>query len=241
MKRFSFTIIEKFVIAVFIVVSTVFVYSVVSGDKTVCNRLTAQATQIAHTALRYIISPTPTMPPRIAQNKNGYQTIVPGQIDITQIPQKNPTYDDWGQAKKIDDHTYTIRVGYDDRMGTAQEILTALNSYRQASGRGPLAWDDRLASYSQERANNFQSIETTDKHAGFDDYLENQDGFNKLGYSRLGENSYYGGPLYGVHLIEWVFAKSPGHDANQLDPGWTHVGIGVTNNATNLIFGAGRL
>jgi uncharacterized protein YkwD len=42
-------------------------------------------------------------------------------------------------------------------------------------------------------------------------------------------------------LIEWVFAKSPEHNANQLDSGWTHVGIGVSGYGVNLIFGGGKL
>ena len=43
------------------------------------------------------------------------------------------------------------------------------------------------------------------------------------------------------HVIEWVFAKSPGHDANQKDPDWTHVGIGVTDSTVNLIFGGSKM
>jgi uncharacterized protein YkwD len=51
----------------------------------------------------------------------------------------------------------------------------------------------------------------------------------------------YGGPLNGTHLIEWVFSQSPGHDANQLDNGWSHVGVGVTDTSVNLVFGGEKM
>jgi len=143
----------------------------------------------------------------------------------------------WGVAQKVDDVTYTIKVGADESMATPQEVLQALNNYRTVNGKSSLTWDDKLASYAQSRANHFSSIAGTDKHAGFDTFLNNENGFASLGFRRVGENSYYGGKLNGVHMIEWVFAKSPGHNANQLDSQWTHVGIGVTDTSANLNFG----
>jgi uncharacterized protein YkwD len=65
----------------------------------------------------------------------------------------------------------------------------------------------------------------------------NNDGFGKLGFSSLGENSSYGYLLEGVHLIEWVYAGDAPHDNNQLNSEWSHVGIGVNGTATDLIFG----
>lgn len=190
-----------------------------------------------HLAREFFISPTPVPPsPREAK---AYTP--PQQIAITTVPKRNQEEDEWGVARQIDEHTYTIRVGSDDRMGTRDEVLAALNQYRAVNGAGALVFDDRLNNYAQSRADHFVSIKSTDAHAGFNDYLENNHGFEALGFARLGENSYYGGPLYGVHLIEWVFAKSPGHNANQIDKGWTHVGIGVTGLSANLIFGANQI
>lgn len=167
-------------------------------------------------------------------------TITP-QVKRKTTTTKAPTQEEWGVAKEISEGTYTIRVGSDAAMGNPQEVLSALNAYRNTSGRSTLSWDDKLASYAQSRADHMNSIQTTDKHEGFNRFLEQEDGFNKLGFYRLGENSYYGGPLNGTHVIEWVFAKSPGHDANQKDPDWTHVGIGVTNSTINLIFGGSKM
>ncbi|KXK10079.1 MAG: Cysteine-rich secretory protein family protein [Microgenomates bacterium OLB23] len=149
--------------------------------------------------------------------------------------------EEWGVAKEIEKGTYTIRVGNDAAMGTPQEVFNALNAYRATNGKSSLSWDDNLARYAQSRAEYMSSIKTTDQHAGFNYYLENDDGFNRLGFYQLGENSYYGGPLTGTHLIEWVFAKSPGHDANQKSSDWTHVGVGVSGSAVNLNFGGSKM
>jgi len=148
---------------------------------------------------------------------------------------------EWGVAKQVGEHTYTINVGNDSSMTSAQEVHQALNAYRSSKGIGQLSWDDKLASYAQGRASHFKNIGTVDSHAGFNSYLENENGFEQLGFMRLGENSYFGGALTGTHLIEWVFSQSPGHDANQLDSSWSHVGVGVTDTSVNLIFGGDKM
>ncbi len=172
------------------------------------------------------ITPTP-LPTRVPTKP---------QIQEPSPSQKSPDNLEWGVAKQIDEHTYTIKVNYDSAMSNGHEILSALNVYIRNNGKGELSWDQRLADYAQQRADTFKSISNTDSHAGFENFLNNEDGFGKLGFNRLGENSYYGGQLTGTHLIEWVFAQSPGHNANQLDS-WSHVGIGVNSNAVNLNFG----
>ncbi len=166
-------------------------------------------------------------------------TAVVPQEKVT-VVHKTDDSEQWGVAKKIGEHTYTIKVGEDARMATAQEVVDALNAYRHTKGKGDLVVDSKLAEYAQGRADFFKSSGTTDAHAGFSHYLDNEDGFTKLGFSRLGENSYYGGPLLGVHLIEWVFGASQEHNANQLDGGWQFVGVGINGVAANLIFGGGK-
>lgn len=148
-----------------------------------------------------------------------------------------PTNSPWGMAKQIGPHTYTITVGTDSRMATASEIVNALNNYRNKKGIGSLAWDTKLGTFAQSRSDSFASAGKLDQHAGFKDYLNNQDGFNKLGFGYVGENASFTGPLIGVHLIEWVFAGDQEHDANQLNTQWTHVGIGVHGGAVDLVFG----
>ncbi len=158
------------------------------------------------------------------------------------IPTATPTpllqkSQEWGKAVQIDEHTWTMQVKNDEKQGTPQEILQALNSYRQKHGKGSLSWDSSLANYAHSRANEFSQKGTLDGHKGFMDFMNNQDGFSKLGFSSLGENSSYGYTLEGVHLIEWVYAADKPHDDNQLNSEWTHVGVGVVGVATNLVFG----
>ncbi|MGB4966304.1 MAG: CAP domain-containing protein [Microgenomates group bacterium] len=187
----------------------------------------------------------PTTRPPQSISPTGQSSL--GDAEQVIVPKEKITYQktsdegQWGVAKKIGEHTYTIKVGEDARMATSQEIVDALNAYRKTQGVGELTIDSKLTEYAQSRADFFKSQKTTDAHAGFSNYLDNEDGFTKLGFTKLGENSYYGGPLYGVHLIEWVFGASPEHNANQLDGSWNYVGVGVNNTAVNLIFGGGKM
>lgn len=149
--------------------------------------------------------------------------------------------EEWGTSKQVSEHTWTIRVGQDSTIGSAQEIFTALNNYRLRHGKGTLNWDENLANFAKSRATYFTSKGDLDSHAGFSDYVNNQDGFHKLGFMSLGENSSYGYTLDGVHLIEWVYAGDKPHDDNQLNGEWTHVGIGVAGTATDLVFGGKKI
>ena len=146
----------------------------------------------------------------------------------------------WGVAKQIDAVTWQMKVGEDAKMATPGEILSALNVYRIRYGSQILTWDDKLANYAKSRAVYFNKIKDLDGHKGFQDFLNNQDGFNKLGFNRLGENASFGYRLSGVHLIEWVYAGDDPHNKNQLNNNWNYVGIGVDGTSTALIFGTGR-
>lgn len=182
--------------------------------------------------VQYVPTPTVFVPePKDIDNNS---VVTPLQTNGTSVDNENSQ--EWGVAKKIDEHTYTIKVAYDNKMTSPQEVIDALNSYRAVHGKGSLSYDGRLGDYAQTRVETYKNIGTTDSHAGFEHLINNEDGFSKLGFNSLGENSYYGGPLEASHLIEWAFAQSPGHDANQLGD-WTHVGVGVNETAVNIIFG----
>jgi len=156
---------------------------------------------------------------------------------VAQIKDNTP----WGVSQQVDEHTWTIRVGEDEKSATADEILKALNEYRQIHGSQILSVDEKLQKYANERAVFLNKLKTVDQHKGFVDFLENQDGFNKLGFTALGENISFGYKLNGVHVIEWMYAGDKPHDDNQLDSKWNYVGIGVDGLATCLIFGTGRM
>lgn len=169
-------------------------------------------------------------------NANSYSdTVYQEQVPkITPIPTSSAP---WGVATQIDAHTWTMKVGSDSRMATPKEILDALNHYRSVHGSGYLAWDNNLAAFAQQRADYFNQIKGTDEHAGFNSYLDNPENVRQLNFYTLGENSSYGFQLLGVHIIEWLYAGDAAHNSNQLNPMWTHVGIGVSGTATDLIFG----
>ena len=148
--------------------------------------------------------------------------------------------ENWGVAKQIDEVTWTMKIGEDATMATVKEIFTALNEYRKVQGSQVLTLDEKLSNYAQERAKYLNGLKSVDQHKGFSDFVENQDGFNKLGFTALGENISYGFKLNGVHIIEWMYAGDKPHNDNQLDNRWNYVGIGVDGLATCLIFGTGK-
>jgi uncharacterized protein YkwD len=190
-------------------------------DEVVITQVVPSKTMVINNKERGIVKPT------IIEKK---------VVVVTPTPDNEP----WGVAKQIDEHTWTMKVGQDATMATTKEILTALNEYRRVHGSQELTLNDKLVAYAQERAKYLNSIKSVDQHKGFTDYMENQDGFNKLGFTALGENISYGYRLNGVHIIEWMYAGDEGHDKNQLDNRWNYVGIGVDGLATCLIFGTGK-
>lgn len=124
--------------------------------------------------------------------------------------------------------------------GNAQDLLNALNDYRRNHGVGNLSWDGKLGAFAQSRADYFVSHGGLDGHAGFNDFIDHQNGFNQLGFWNLGENSGYGFSGSPKNMIENIFAKSPAHDSNQLNAQWTFCGIGTSGSAVDVIFGANR-
>jgi len=159
----------------------------------------------------------------------------------TLIRQSNQDDEEWGIAKQVSTHSWTMKIVLDDKMATPQEILEALNNYRRQHQREALTWDNNLANFAQKRAAYFTYIGKTDEHSGFIDYTNNIENVKTLGFWSLGENSSYGYRMEGVHLIEWVYAADEGHNNNQLDSNWTHVGIGVDGNQTDILFGGDRM
>lgn len=175
------------------------------------------------------MNPTPTVAP-----KKSIESII---VQVTPTPPLPEEPGEWGVAKQIGEHTWTMKIGRDDKMTTPLEVFDALNNYRQKHGKPTLTWDNRLAEYAQQRAKYFTSIGQTDAHKGFIEYVNDVENIKKLGFWSVGENSSSGYQLTGVHLIEWIYAGDKPHDDNQLSADWSHVGIGVDTAQTDLIFG----
>jgi len=174
-----------------------------------------------------IITATPTIAPTAIPTKK------------VRVPTKVVEKEEWGVAKQIDEVTWTMKIEDDPRMATPREIVEALNEYRRRKGAQTLVWDDNLARLAEERAAYFDSIKSTDKHEGFKKYMDDN-GFEKLRFTWVGENSSFGYKLEGVHLIEWVFAGDKPHDDNQSNERWSYVGVGVRGLGVDIIFGTGR-
>lgn len=120
-------------------------------------------------------------------------------------------------------------------------FLKALNDYRNKHGKSALSWDGNLADYAQERAESYRNQGGLDHHAGFNDFIHSKDGFKKLGFNALGENSGYGHTEGAVSIIENSYGQSSSHNENQLSENWSHVGIGNSGTATNFIFGGRKI
>lgn len=143
----------------------------------------------------------------------------------------------WGTTEKIGPHQYRTFVGNDPAMGTPDETLFALNSYRRDHGAGPLSKDDGLCRLAQMRAGQQEKLGTLDGHQGLKDYMDDPKHWEELNVKAIGENASYGYVLSGVHLIEWVFDSDTEHRANQLNPQWNLACAGISGVTVDIIFG----
>lgn len=123
---------------------------------------------------------------------------------------------------------------------TVNNVLNALNAYRKQKGVGQLSIDIKLQEFAQSRANYFASTGSMDNHAGFQRMMQDN-GFVKMGFNALGENSSFGAFNSAQELIETIYGGHAPHDDNQLNADWTHVGIGIKDDATNLVFGGRKI
>lgn len=185
----------------------------------------------------FTFSPTPISTSAPTPSPTSLPT--PSKVKTKAIPTDDPR--PWGVASQVGEHTWTMKIGEDPVMATPSDILSALNEYRRRYASQPLSLDSKLTAYAQSRADYFYQTQNIDSHAGFNHFLEEEDGFDKLGFTYLGENISFGYRLNGVHLIEWIYAGDEPHNKNQLDTKWDHVGIGVRGTATCLIFATGKM
>ena len=179
---------------------------------------------------------TATIPPTNTPTPTKTKLPAPPQtISPTQIPQPTST----GNSPEQPEPTVVVTQTQSEHSPT-QDILTALNAYRQKKGIGPLSVDSKLQEFAQSRADHFSSQGDMDNHAGFQSMMSDN-GFAKMGFNALGENSSYGEWGSAQNLIETIYGKSSAHNESQLKTEWTHVGIGTKGAATNLVFGGRKI
>ncbi len=173
------------------------------------------------------VSPTPTPLP----------TPVP-KLTLVPIPNEqteNGTDSEWS-LEKVDEGLTLAEIPTDPRMSTPDELFEAMNSYRSAHGLSTLTKDDTLCFIAQSRAEELHQLGKLDNHEGLSKYL---DYFIQAGFTnQAGEVLFYGGPLYGVHIIEYGWDRSlTGHREVIQDPNYNHGCGGISGEAVVFIFG----
>lgn len=158
-------------------------------------------------------------------------------VSLLQIPTQPSPSVPWGTTEKVGDHLYRTFVGQDSVMGTPDEILAALNSYRRNHGISNLQQDENLCHLAMRRAQEQDRISNLDAHKGLIDYMDDPNHWQELNIRAIGENASFGYVLSGVHLIEWVFDADVEHRDNQLNPNWNLACAGVSGTTVDIIFG----
>lgn len=131
---------------------------------------------------------------------------------------------------------------WESRPGWGRQTAALVHAYRTSLGLAPLAWDDRLATAAQwmaeDRARQCRFVRTGNRvelETGGACVLTHVDTLGRgpgeraqaFGYppAAVGENGAVGYHSPQEALEGWQ--RSPGHDANQRDPSWRHIGAGV--------------
>ena len=177
------------------------------------------------------------------KNNNCLQLFLnlPSPTNSNSANNSNNTNNDWGKVTKIGQYTYESNFNSDSHMATPNELLIAVNSYRQSNGKSNLSWDGDLANWAQSRAQTFANIKNVDQHAGFLADAPNK--YNEFGdkFKGFSEDAAYGGKLEAVHIVEWMFAQDQPHKDVLLGEARA-IGIGIAtidtvNYGIDLIFG----
>lgn len=159
---------------------------------------------------------------------------------VLNMPQQPTIVDDntpWGTTEKVGEHLYRTYVGNDPRMGTPEEILTALNAYRANHHRSQLQLEPKLCPLAQKRAQDQSNQSGLDSHKGLTEYMNSPNSWQELNVTGIGENASFGYVLSGVHLVEWVFDADEEHRDNQLNPDWNLACAGVYRETVDILFG----
>ena len=138
------------------------------------------------------------------------------------------------RREKVDEHTTMIWLHADSQMSTADELFTAMNTYRRAHNIPEVARHDTLCSIAQKRADEQQALGKIDGHAGFTKYAQGQRDFSYLTEVLFGGEQ----PQSGVHVVEYGWDQSlTGHREAIQDRTMTHGCGGIAGYFAVFIFG----
>lgn len=148
------------------------------------------------------------------------------------VPVPRPTQS-W-DCEKISDKTTACAHPADERMSTIEELNIALNEFRKSHGLNTLEQNGTLCTIAQNRAIELHAQGALDEHEGFEKYAKGQNEFQSMG------EVLYGGvqPQYGVHIVEWGWARSlTGHKEAMLNPKWQYGCSGISGYFAVYVFG----
>lgn len=118
-------------------------------------------------------------------------------------------------------------AGAQDSFADAEALfVAAVNEERAAVGAPPLIEYGPMSEAAREWTNNMASREVLEHASGISGGVPD-------GWIAAGENVGRGGTISG---LMFAFMKSPGHRANLLDPGYTHIGVGVAITDSNVLY-----
>lgn len=114
-----------------------------------------------------------------------------------------------------------------------QELVSAINVYRQVHGLSALSYNPSLCVETRKRVQDIVSSGSL-SHLGMEEDIKNGILRNLVGKSSYGENlasAYCKRTSDGINvdvktgtqLVEWCFDSSAGHRANLLNPTWTDI------------------
>ncbi len=121
-------------------------------------------------------------------------------------------------------------------MPSASQLFAGLNTYRAQHGVSQLKWDETLADYSSqlaEQANHRGAIDGGQNLR----QVRSQNPF-AFGFQNIGELQSYGVTESATGLFANYFAAYPSTNITQSSSDWQYVGIGVNGTAVEVIFGA---
>lgn len=111
-------------------------------------------------------------------------------------------------VEPLDNGFFKVVNAPEEPMSTVDELNTAVNQFRTAHGKSSLEIDSSLCSFADRRAHEISQNFTHDQ---FSKYFEDSNA-PTWGFSNFGENIWQG-KFMGVHIVEFGWAKSPGHFA----------------------------
>ncbi len=112
----------------------------------------------------------------------------------------------------------------------ADEVLRLVNVERVAASLAPLQWHEAASTVAYDHdvdmdARNFFAHVNPDGQDPLDRVVE----AGITGFSAVGENIARGQPSPAAVMSDWM--GSTGHRANILNPGYTHLGVGVLDTS----------